>query len=83
VPFPLLDVFRTSANTAMPATTGAALAPSKIGAKEYLSVIVPMAYVAAIVTKPVTMPEKPLTVATDPLSNRSDGKVRKIVAQAA
>ena len=42
-----------------------------------------MAHVVAIVTKPVTMPARPLTVATDPLSNRSDGSVRKIVAQAA
>ena len=54
-----------------------------MGAKEYLSVTAPMVYVAAIVTKPVTMPARPLTVATDPLSNRSDGSVRKIVAQAA
>ncbi len=54
-----------------------------MGAKEYLSVTAPIVYVAAIVTNPVTMPERPLTVATDPLSNRSDGSVRKIVAQAA
>jgi hypothetical protein len=78
-----LLVFRTSAYTTIAARTGAALAPSKMGAKEYLSVTAPMVYVAAMVTNPVTIPARPLTVATDPLSNKSDGSVRKIVAQAA
>ena len=41
-PFPVFRVFRTSANTAIAASTGAALAPSKMGAKEYLSVTAPM-----------------------------------------
>jgi hypothetical protein len=34
-PFPVSRVFRTSANTATVASTGAALAPIRIGAKEY------------------------------------------------
>jgi hypothetical protein len=33
-PFPVFRVFRTSANTAIAASTGAALAPNRMGAKE-------------------------------------------------